>query len=63
MNDAQALAAVARLIGDDSRAAMCLAMLDGRAWTVSELAGEAGIGMAAASEHVCEAREGRPDDH
>jgi DNA-binding MarR family transcriptional regulator len=52
VNDAQALAAVARLLGDDSRAAMCLALLDGRAWTVSELAGEAGIGMAAASEHV-----------
>jgi hypothetical protein len=31
---------------------MCAAMLDGRAWTVGELAAEAGVGKAAASEHV-----------
>lgn len=46
------LSDVARLLGDDSRAAMCTAMLDGRAWTVGELAAQAGIGKAAASEHV-----------
>jgi DNA-binding transcriptional ArsR family regulator len=46
------LARVCRLLGEESRAAMCLAMLDGRAWTVSELAAEAGVGKAAASEHV-----------
>ncbi|MGZ4502167.1 MAG: winged helix-turn-helix domain-containing protein [Nocardioidaceae bacterium] len=46
------VAAVARLLGDDSRAAMCLALLDGRAWTVTELADQAGVGKAAASEHV-----------
>jgi DNA-binding transcriptional ArsR family regulator len=50
--DPRALAAVARLLGDESRAAMCTAMLDGRAWTVGELADEAGIRKAAASEHV-----------
>ena len=52
MPDPRALAAVGRLLGDDSRAAMCTAMLDGRAWTVGELAEQAGIGKAAASEHV-----------
>ncbi|MGZ4438248.1 MAG: transcriptional regulator [Nocardioidaceae bacterium] len=46
------LAEVARLLGDHSRATMCVAMLDGRAWTVSELAAEAGVGKAASSEHV-----------
>lgn len=46
------LAQVAALLGDDSRAAMCEALMDGRAWTVSELAAEAGIGKACASEHV-----------
>ena len=52
MTSAADLAAVACLLGDESRAAMCLAMLDGSSWTVSELAAEAGIGRAAASEHV-----------
>ena len=37
---------------------MCLAMLDGRSWTVSELAAEASIGRAAASEHVTRLAEG-----
>jgi DNA-binding transcriptional ArsR family regulator len=52
MTSAADLAAVACLLGDESRAAMCLALLDGSSWTVSELAAEAGIGRAAASEHV-----------
>jgi DNA-binding transcriptional ArsR family regulator len=52
MSDARGLASVACLLGDESRAAMCLAMLDGGCWTVSELAAEASVGMAAASEHV-----------
>ena len=34
------------LLGDESRAAMCLAMLDGGAWTVSELADAASVGRA-----------------
>jgi DNA-binding MarR family transcriptional regulator len=49
---ARSVADVARLLGDDSRAAMCLAMLDGRSWTVTELADQAGVGKACASEHV-----------
>jgi len=52
VTDARAVASVACLLGDESRAAMCLAMLDGGAWTVSELAEAASVGRAAASEHV-----------
>ena len=52
MTDARATAAVAALLGDQSRAAMCLAMLDGGRWCVSDLAAEASVGMAAASEHI-----------
>jgi DNA-binding transcriptional ArsR family regulator len=52
MTYARDLAGVARLLGDESRATMCLAMLDRSSWTVSELAAEAAIGRAAASEHV-----------
>lgn len=58
MTDASSLAAVARLLGDESRAAMCLSMLDGGCWTVSELANEAGVGQPAASEHVARLASG-----
>ncbi len=47
-----ALAEVAAVLADPSRAAMCLALLDGRAWTVGELARTAGIAPSTASEHV-----------
>ena len=46
------LADVAAVLADRSRAAMCLALLDGRAWTVGELAGVAGVAASTASEHV-----------
>lgn len=46
------IADVAVLLGDRSRATMCEALMDGRAWTVSELAARAGVGKACASEHV-----------
>ncbi|HEX9033090.1 MAG TPA: winged helix-turn-helix domain-containing protein [Streptosporangiaceae bacterium] len=46
------LAAVASLLADRSRAAICMALLDGRAWTVGELARQAGIAPSTASEHV-----------
>jgi DNA-binding transcriptional ArsR family regulator len=52
-----ALAQVAAVLADPSRAAMCLAMLDGRAWTVGELARACGIGPSTASEHVARLRE------
>ena len=58
MTDARALASVACLLGDESRAAMCLALLDGGAWTVSELAEAASVGRAAASEHVARLVDG-----
>lgn len=47
-----ALAEVAAVLAEPSRASMCLALLDGRAWTVTELAGAAGIAASTASEHV-----------
>jgi DNA-binding transcriptional ArsR family regulator len=46
------LAEVAAVLAEPSRATMCLALLDGRAWTVGELARAAGIGRSTASEHV-----------
>lgn len=46
------LAEVAAVLADPSRAAMCLALLDGRAWTVGELARSAGVAASTASEHV-----------
>jgi DNA-binding transcriptional ArsR family regulator len=58
VTDAATVAGVACLLGDRSRAAMCLAMLDGGAWTVSELADAAFVGRAAASEHVARLVEG-----
>src|SRR2546428_6637349 len=52
-----ALAEVAAVLADPSRAVMCLALLDGRAWTVSELAQAAKIRPSTASEHVTRLRE------
>lgn len=47
-----ALAEVAAVLADPSRATMCLALLDGRAWTVGELGKAAGIALSTSSEHV-----------
>ena len=49
---ASQLAALARLLADESRAAICLALLDGRAWTGGELARHAGIAPATATGHL-----------
>jgi DNA-binding transcriptional ArsR family regulator len=46
------LAEVAAVLADPSRATMCLAMIDGRAWTVGELATAADIAPSTASAHV-----------
>ncbi len=46
------LAEVAAVLADDSRATMCLALVDGRAWTVTELARAARVAPSTASEHV-----------
>lgn len=46
------LAALAQVLASDARATMTLAMLDGRAWTLSELAAVAGVSRPTASEHI-----------
>jgi DNA-binding transcriptional ArsR family regulator len=46
------LARFARQLADPSRAAMMIALMDGRAWTVGELARQAGIARNTASEHL-----------
>jgi DNA-binding transcriptional ArsR family regulator len=48
-------AEMARLAGslaDRTRAAFCLALLDGRAWTAGELARHGGVARSTASEHL-----------
>ena len=52
MKDGPVIAAVAALIGDPARANMLTALMDGRALTVSELAGAAGVTLATASGHL-----------
>ncbi|GID76865.1 transcriptional regulator [Paractinoplanes deccanensis] len=52
MDDASSLAAWASLLADRTRAAFCLALMDGRAWTVGELARHAGVALSTASEHA-----------
>jgi DNA-binding transcriptional ArsR family regulator len=49
---AAALAALAALIADETRAACLLALLDGRAWTAGELARHAGVAASTVSEHL-----------
>ncbi|WUT77502.1 helix-turn-helix domain-containing protein [Streptomyces sp. NBC_00669] len=62
------LARVAGLIADGTRAGFCLALLDGRAWTASELARHMGVAASTATGHLnalvaggllAEARQGR----
>ena len=47
-----ALASWAALLADRSRAEFCLALLDGRAWTVGELARHARVALSTANEHA-----------
>ncbi|MCE6997995.1 helix-turn-helix domain-containing protein [Saccharothrix sp. S26] len=49
---ADELAALAALLADRSRARFLLALLDGRAWTSSELAQAAEVAPSTASEHL-----------
>jgi DNA-binding transcriptional ArsR family regulator len=49
---AAALARLAALIADETRAACLLALLDGRAWTAGELARHAGVAASTLSEHL-----------
>ncbi|MFB9903574.1 ArsR/SmtB family transcription factor [Allokutzneria oryzae] len=46
------LAALAGLLADETRATMCLALLDKRAWTAGELAKLCGVAPSTASEHI-----------
>jgi len=46
------LAQTAALLADQTRAAFCLALLDGRAWTAGELARHSGVSPSTASEHL-----------
>ncbi len=49
---AASIARVASVLSDRSRAAMCLAPLDGRAWTAAELARHAGVARSTTGEHL-----------
>ncbi|MEU7568793.1 helix-turn-helix domain-containing protein [Streptomyces fradiae] len=49
---ARDLAALAALLADETRAAFCLALLDGRAWTAGELARHARVAPSTASGHL-----------
>ena len=40
------------LLADPTRAGMCLALIDGRAWTAGELATATGVARSTASEHL-----------
>lgn len=55
---ADQLAAAAALLADRTRAAICQALLDHRAWTITELARHAGVATSTASEHVTKLVEG-----
>jgi DNA-binding transcriptional ArsR family regulator len=50
--EGQELAAWARMLADSTRATVCLALLDGRAWTATELAKLAGVSRPTISEHL-----------
>ncbi len=52
MTNANQLAEVAALVGDPARAAMLLALMDGRALTATELAASANITPQTASSHL-----------
>jgi DNA-binding transcriptional ArsR family regulator len=46
------IAGFAAVLADRSRVAICLALLDGRAWTAGELARHVGVAPSTASEHL-----------
>ena len=52
MTSASDLASLAAVLADQTRAAMCLALLDGRAWTAGELATHTGVASSTATEHL-----------
>jgi DNA-binding transcriptional ArsR family regulator len=50
--EGQQLAAWARMLADTTRATVCLALIDGRAWTATELAQLAKVSRPTISEHL-----------
>jgi DNA-binding transcriptional ArsR family regulator len=52
VTSASDLASLAALLADETRAAICLALLDGRAWTAGELAAHARVAPSTATEHL-----------
>ncbi|WP_189159036.1 ArsR/SmtB family transcription factor [Lentzea pudingi] len=58
MVSVEALAQVAGLLADKTRAAICGALLDGRAWTARELGVHAGVAASTVSEHLTRLVEG-----
>ena len=52
MTSASGLASLAALLADETRAAICLALLDGRAWTAGELAAHTRVAPSTATEHL-----------
>ncbi len=52
MTSASDLASLAALLADETRAAICLALLDGRAWAAGELAAHARVAPSTATEHL-----------
>lgn len=57
MKEGPSIAGVAALLGDPARANMLTALMDGRALTVSELAGAAGVALPTASGHLAKLAE------
>ncbi|MEV0156768.1 winged helix-turn-helix domain-containing protein [Micromonospora sp. NPDC050686] len=52
LGDGRGVAGLAALLADGTRAAFCLALLDGRAWTAGELARHAGVAPSTATDHL-----------
>jgi len=50
--EGEALAGWARMLADPTRATVCLALLDGRVWTATELARAAKVSRPTISEHL-----------
>lgn len=57
MSDGPIIARVAALIGDPARANILTALMDGRALTITELAGIAGVTIQTASGHIAKLNE------
>ncbi|MGW3604089.1 ArsR/SmtB family transcription factor [Micromonospora sp. NPDC005161] len=52
VTEGRGMADLAALLADGTRAGICLALLDGRAWTAGELARRTGVAPSTASDHL-----------